>query len=91
MFFPKGRALELLADAQAHVSQNGIAVVNVMVEGTTYMGMFEPGRYYLFGRTELQERFRNWEILELRHHAFEAPGNTVKNFATVIARQKIGR
>jgi tellurite methyltransferase len=31
MFFPKQRALELLADAQAHVKPNGIAVVNVMI------------------------------------------------------------
>ncbi|MBI2533473.1 MAG: class I SAM-dependent methyltransferase, partial [Deltaproteobacteria bacterium] len=33
MFFPKKRALELLANAQAHVHPGGIAIVNVLVEG----------------------------------------------------------
>jgi tellurite methyltransferase len=87
MFFPKKRALELLADAQAHVSPNGIAVVNVMIKGTTYLEMFEPGHHYLFGKTELQEHFIDWEILELRHDSFDAPGQTVKEFTTTIARR----
>lgn len=88
MFFPKERALGLLADAQAHVKPNGITVVNVLIEGTTYLEMFEPGHYYLFGRTELQKYFRDWEILEDRFDIFDAPGQTVKEFSTIIARRR---
>jgi len=35
------------------VAERGLAIVNVLTEGTTYMGMFEPGNYYLFGRDVL--------------------------------------
>lgn len=87
MFFPKKRALELLADAQAHVLPSGIAIVNVLVEGTTYLGMFEPGHYYLFPENELRDHFRGWEILEFRHDSFPAPNQTVKEFAILIARK----
>ena len=87
MFFPKSRALEMLEDIKGHVSPGGIAIVNVLIEGTTYLDMFEPGYYYLFGHDELQERFVGWELLESRYDNFEAPGPSIKAFATVIARR----
>lgn len=87
MFFEQARALALLADIQAHVAANGLAIINVLTVGTTYMGMFEPGRYYLFGRDELEERFKGWTILLLRHDSFDAPGNAKKEFATIVARK----
>ena len=87
MFFPKKRAFELLANAQAHVHQGGMAIVNVLVEGTTYLDMFEPEHYYLFSENELRERFSGWEVLEFRRDSFPAPGQTVKEFATVVARK----
>ena len=87
MFFPKKRALELLANAQAHVLPGGMAIVNVLVEGTTYLEMFEPGHYYLFSENELREFFSGWEVLEFRRDSFPAPGQTVKEFATIVARK----
>jgi len=90
MFFPKKRALELLANAQAHVHPGGLAIVNVLVEGTTYLDMFAPGHYYLFSENELRERFSGWEVLEFRRDSFPAPGQTVKEFATVVARKPQG-
>jgi tellurite methyltransferase len=87
MFFPKKRALELLANAQAHVLPGGLAIVNVLVEGTTYLDMFEPEHYYLFSENELREHFNGWEVLEFRRDSFPAPGQTVKEFATVVARK----
>jgi tellurite methyltransferase len=87
MFFPKRRALELLASAQTHVLPGGMAVVNVLVEGTTFLDMFEPKHYYLFSENELRERFSGWEVLDFRRDSFPAPGQTVKEFATVIARR----
>lgn len=86
MFFPKKRALALLADLQAHVRPNGVAIVNVLIEGTTYLDMFKPAQYYLFGQAELHERFSGWKILESRYETFDAPGATGKEFHTVIAR-----
>ena len=82
------RALELLARIQEHVTERGLAIVNVLVEGTTYMGMFEPGNYCLFGRNELRERFGGWEILLDDYDSFDAPGNTKKEFSTIVAREK---
>jgi tellurite methyltransferase len=87
MFFPKKLALELLADAQLHVVTGGVIIVNVLVEGTTYLDMFEPGHYYLFSEVELLENFQDWNIVESRHDNFPAPGETVKEFITVIARR----
>lgn len=87
MFFERARALALLDEIQAHVAVNGRAIINVLTEGTTYMGMFEPGRYHLFGRQELEERFTGWDILLSRHDSFDAPGNTKKEFATIVARK----
>lgn len=87
MFFRRERALALLADIQANVAAGGCAIVNVLIEGTTYLGMFDPDNYYLFGRDELEQRFGGWEILVSRHDSFPAPGDTRKEFATVIARR----
>ena len=50
MFFREARALALLGDIQAHVRPGGRAIVNVLIQGTTYVDMFTPGNYYLFGR-----------------------------------------
>ena len=87
MFFKREQALELLARIQEHVSGRGLAIVNVLIEGTTFMGMFEPGNYCLFGRTELRERFDGWEILLDDYDSFDAPGNTRKEFSTIVARK----
>jgi len=87
MFFNRARAIALLDEIQTHVAVNGRAIINVLTEGTTYMGMFEPGRYYLFGRNELEERFTGWDILMSSHDSFDAPKNTIKEFATIVARK----
>jgi tellurite methyltransferase len=57
MFFKKPAVQRVLKDIQSHVRPGGCAIINVLMEGTTYLDMFEPGHYYLFGRNELQERF----------------------------------
>ena len=87
MFFRRERALEMLLDIQEHVVPGGIAIVNVLTEDTTYIGMFEPGNYFLFGRGELQERFAGWETLLSLHQSFDAPEKTVKAFSTIVARK----
>ena len=65
----------------------GLAIVNVLIEGTTYLGMFEPGSYCLFGRDELPDRFKGWKVLYHVHDSFDAPGDTKKEFATIVAQK----
>ncbi len=87
MFLKREKALALLADMQEHVVEQGFAIINVLTEGTTFMGMFEPNNYYLFGRRELEDQFKGWNILRSVHDSFDAPGNTKKEFSTVIAQK----
>lgn len=87
MFFDRGRALELLEEIQRHLKPGGCAVINVLIEGTTYLGMFQPNHYYLFGREELVQRFAGWKVLEMTCQTFPAPDNTEKVFATLIAQK----
>lgn len=87
MFLPKARAHVLLADIVRHVKPGGVAAINVLTEGTTFIGALEPGSHYLFGENELAEAFKGWEILLSRHDEFPAPENTVKKFHTVAARR----
>lgn len=87
MFLPKARAHVLLSDIVRHVKPGGVAAINVLTEGTTFIGALEPGSHYLFGENELAEAFKGWEILLSRHDEFPAPENTVKKFHTVAARR----
>ncbi|MBI4528010.1 MAG: class I SAM-dependent methyltransferase [Deltaproteobacteria bacterium] len=87
MFFRRETALKLLSAIQEHVKPGGRAIVNVLTEGTSYLGMFDPDNYCLFQKTELEERFAGWTILESRHQTFPAPEGTRKEFSTVIAEK----
>jgi tellurite methyltransferase len=87
MFFDCPTALAQLRQLQDHVRPGGVAVVNVLVEGTTFLGMFDPSGHCLFARDAIRERFAGWEILCSEHRDFPAPGDTIKSFATVIARR----
>jgi tellurite methyltransferase len=90
MFMARGPALELLSEIGHHVAPGGCAVVNVLVEGTTYMGMFDPRAYCLFGRDELESHFAGWKLELCRHETFPGPGDTVKAFSTLVARKPGG-
>lgn len=87
MFFDCPTARKVLGELQRRVRPGGYAAVNVLIEGTTYMDMFEPAEHCLFTATELQQHFAGWDIVQNEVSEFEAPGNTVKRFATVIARK----
>ncbi|MDR2240623.1 MAG: class I SAM-dependent methyltransferase [Zoogloeaceae bacterium] len=84
-FFPRDKALPLLTAIQSHVGAEGCAIVNVLIEGTTWLEMFEAGRYTLFGRDEIERRFDGWRVCFSRHDEFDAPGGARKMFSTVIA------
>jgi len=87
MFFDCSTARRCLAQLQAQVRAGGIAVINVMVEGTTYMDMFDPAGYCLFARGEMPQRFAGWDLLSVEYRDFELPGCQVKSFITLIARK----
>jgi tellurite methyltransferase len=87
MFFDCKTAFRSLANLQAHVHEGGIAAINVLVEGTTYMDMFDPLDHCLFSHAALQQQFADWNILHTEFHDFAAPDNRLKSFATVIAQK----
>jgi tellurite methyltransferase len=87
MFFRRETALKLLSAIQKHIKPGGRAIVNVLIEGTTYLGMFDPDNYCLFRRNELEERFDGWNIQESRTQTFLAPEGTHKDFSTIIAEK----
>ena len=87
MFMPRDLALRLLSEIREHVARGGVAIINMLVEGTTYMDMFDPRGYCLFGRDELEQRLVPWKIELARHQSFDAPGGTKKEFSTVVARK----
>ncbi|OHC67511.1 MAG: hypothetical protein A3H93_01940 [Rhodocyclales bacterium RIFCSPLOWO2_02_FULL_63_24] len=87
MFFDCATASRLLALLQDRVRPGGIAVVNTLIEGTTYLDMFQPGNCCLMARTELTARFAGWNILHSEFRDFDAPGQSIKSFVTLIARK----
>ncbi len=91
MFMEDSCAHRLLNEIKSHVQPNGLAIINVLIEGTTYLDMFEPGHFYLFGENELKDAFAEWELLESRCDSFAAPESTVKRFASIIARKPPAR
>ena len=87
MFFDCAAARGLLARLRDAVRPGGLAAVNVLIEGTTYLDMFDPSGSCLFARDELARAFPGWEIIDSRHEEYAAPGGTVKRFHTLIARK----
>ena len=87
MCFDCPTAFRVLAELQEHVRPGGVAVVNVLIAGTSYLELIDPTDHCLFAPSELQNRFAGWAMERCEFSDFEAPGKTVKRFATVIARK----
>lgn len=87
MFFDCPTAFAQLQQLQDHVRPGGVAIVNVLVEGTTCLGMFDPSGHCLFSRDEMHKRFAGWQILRSEYQDFPAANDTTKSFVTVIARK----
>ncbi len=86
MFFACPEARALLGRIPDAVGPNGLAALNVLIEGTSYLDMFDPAGYCLFGRDELSAAFAGWQTVLSRHEDFPAPGDTLKRFHTLVAR-----
>lgn len=87
MFFGPEAARRQLTELKAHVRPGGVAIINVLIEGTTFLEMFDPVEHYLFHRDELREAFTGWEIESESLQDFPAPDSTLKSFVTIIARK----
>lgn len=87
MFFDCATSLRTVSMLQERVRPGGIAAINTLIEGTTYFDIFQPGSYCLLPRDELRQRFAGWNILHAEFRDFEAPGQTIKSFVTIIAQK----
>lgn len=87
MFLDCDSALRQLAQLQQRLRPGGVAIVNVLVDGTSYMDMFDPQRHCLLTVQQLRERFTGWSIEQETLQDFPAPGERVKSFVTLIARK----
>ncbi len=87
MFLDCPAALRALTNLQAHVREGGVAVVNVLIEGTSFLDMFDPDHHCLMQGAELERRFAGWEVLLSENRDFDAPRGLKKSFSTVIARK----
>ncbi len=90
MFFAPDEARAGLAAIRERVRPGGLAAVNVLIEDTTFMDMFDPGAHYLFKEHELDEAFAGWRPEYAKTEDFPAPGGTVKRFRTVLMRRPGG-
>jgi tellurite methyltransferase len=90
MFFPCAVARRQLKRTLQAVRPGGTVIVNVLIEGTTYIEMFDTERgYCLLAEDELPLMLAGWEMLDDRVEQFDAPAGTVKRFRTSIARRPI--
>jgi len=87
MFMEKSKAYEMLENIKLHVVPGGYAIINVLIDTTTYLDMFDLNSFYLFGHNELQEQFAGWEIMESKYDKFEASSSSIKAFTTLVARK----
>jgi len=87
MFLDCDTAEALLHRLQDAVRPGGTFVVNVLVRGTTYLEMFDPAAWCIFDPVRLSELFSGWNILRREDAHFAAPGDTVKQFRTLVAQR----
>ncbi|HET9024039.1 MAG TPA: class I SAM-dependent methyltransferase [Burkholderiaceae bacterium] len=88
MFLDCAVAHRVMAEIERAVRPGGVCVLNVLVEGTTFMKMFDENAYCLFPPDALLTRFAGWTVLDHRIEDFDAPEpGQIKRFATLIARR----
>ena len=88
MFFSCAVAERLLARLRAAVRPGGVLVVNVLVNGTNYLDMFDRDAHCLFEPARLDPLFAGWDVVSREDARFPAPGGTVKVFRTVVAHRR---
>lgn len=87
MFFPPAISAIWLDKIKTMTRPGGVVALNVLIAGTTYLDMFEPDGYTLFSEHELLSAFGGWKVEYSAVQEFNAPGNTIKRFSTVVVRK----
>lgn len=90
MFVDCPTALRTLASIRAHALEGGVAIVNLLVQGTTYTDMFGAGNHCLLARGELVRSFCDWQVILFEYSEFTVADGRIKAFETVIARRPDG-
>jgi tellurite methyltransferase len=90
MFMDCAAARRVLDAIEQAVKPGGVCVLNVLIEGTTFMAMFDENAYCLFAPDALLKRFDGWTVIDHRIEDFASsePGK-IKRFATLIARRPL--
>ena len=60
---------------------------NVLIEGTTFMDMFDPVSHCLWRNREIESAFAGWETLYWHDAQFPTRDGLVKRFRTLVARK----
>ncbi|MDP3082584.1 MAG: class I SAM-dependent methyltransferase [Rubrivivax sp.] len=89
MFFDCPAAWRSLAALQARVRPGGTLIVNVLVEGTTYLDMFGASGHCLFSAEALVAAFADWQLLAVDKSEFGLDDGRCKRFVTVIASRPL--
>ena len=89
MFLDCEHAWRQLAQLQEHLRPGGVAIINVLVQGTTYLDMFDPQQHCLLRAEQLRARFADWQIERWVLQDYPAPHGQVKSFASLIARKPL--
>lgn len=87
MFFAPEDARASLASLGQWVRPGGVIAINVLIEGTTFMDMFDPAAHHLFGEIEVVNAFPGWRVEYAQADTFDAPENRIKRFGTVVLRR----
>ena len=87
MFFDCATARALVRRWQGWVRPGGVMAVNVLVEGTTYLDMFDPSGHCLWKPADLDAAFEGWDMRYDKTEEFPAPNSSLKRFRTLIARK----
>ena len=74
------------AAALPHLSGR-VPTFNVLIEGTTFMDMFDPASHSLWRTSEIDAAFEGWEVLYQQDADFPARDNLLKRFRTLVARK----
>lgn len=85
MFLDCAHAGQQLAQLQQRLRPGGALVLTMLVQGTTYMDMFDPQRHCLLPAQELLAHFEGWHIAQQHEQTFPAPQQRVKSFLSLIA------
>lgn len=85
MFLDCEHAGRQLTQLQAHLRPGGVLILNMLVQGTTYLDMFDPQQQCLLPAEQLRARFAGWQIEHSATQDLPAPQQRVKSFLTLIA------